>query len=171
MNGRTQKRKLSCQVRVHCARWKLTVQSSQPLRSRRTQAEAGYTRCIDRTNRGPIPSKTNLPGTRRSGAYKRERNSLGARKLRTENPFATQRPGVQFPIVDRQWIPQDTAFGTQEPNSPFEAGQVVLLTPSAFQNPTAEVKEPPASDPRRRAARNTTRLPTHPQRFRRKRVR
>lgn len=67
-----------------------------------------------------------------------QRNPPDARKLRTKSPFATQRPDTQSPIVDRQWIPNVTAFGTQESNSPIENRPVVRLARSAFLNPSAE---------------------------------
>ena len=118
----------------------------------RTQTEAGYTRTNTRGVAKPnaaqsLPKPAPRKTARRSGAYKRKENPPDARKSRTKDPFATQRPDTQSPVVDRQWIPKDTAFGTQESNSPFEDRPVVPLTRSAFSNPSAEVQEPPASEP------------------------
>ena len=88
----------------------------------------------------PNPFQNRLPkNAPQEWGLQAQRNPPDARKSRTKSPFATQRPDTQFPIVDGQWIPKDTAFGTQESNSPFKDRPVVLLTRSAFLNPSAEV--------------------------------
>lgn len=105
----------------------------------------------------PNPFQNQLPkNLSQEWGLQAQRNPPDARKSRTKSPFATQRPDTHFPIMDRQWIPKDTAFGTQESNSPFKDRPVVLLTRSAFPNPSAEAWEPPASEPGSVAVRRPT---------------
>lgn len=129
MEGR-RKENFSARSESYRARRKTTNPILPTIAVERTQTEAGThaIRTVYQNQTRPNPFQDRLLEELSQGwGLPAQRTPPDTRKLRTKSPFATQRPDTQFPVVDRQWIPKDTVFDTQESNSPFEDRPVLLL--------------------------------------------
>lgn len=98
--------------------------------------------------RGPIPSKTNLQGTRRSGTYKRKETATRRQEVADGKPFRKKKTaGYRNSHRGQARDTQRHRLGTQEPNSPNEDRLVIQAARSVFLNPTAEVQDLPRAIP------------------------
>ena len=118
----------------HRARRRPPTQSSQPRGSGGHRPRPATPAWRNQTKRGPIPSKTDPPKTLTGVGPTSAKKPARLQEVANEEPF--HYTTARYPLSHRgRAMDTQTAFGTQESNSPIEGDPVVRLARSAFLNP------------------------------------